>query len=103
MKPHLMIKRGTTLYRGVCRKLDDKQNGFWSPFTSTTLNPEVAMMYAGPEGTIFEISLSKNDPHPHANISHVSKVPDEEEVILLPFFPLQEVSRRTDKSGLTFI
>ncbi len=52
-----MIKEGTTLYRGVSKKFDDeyKQNGIWSAFSSTSLDINVAHMYAGDNGTIFEI------------------------------------------------
>jgi hypothetical protein len=56
-KKSLMIKKGTTLYRGVGKKFDDKEldGGIWSAFTSTSLDINVANMYAGENGTIFEI------------------------------------------------
>ncbi len=48
------------------------------------------------------IKLSHNAPHPHAKISHLSEYKHEKEVLLLPFFPLREVSRR-DEGNLTYI
>ena len=53
-------------------------------------------MYAGRNGTIFVISLSEKEPHAHAYIEHISLFPDEKEVLLLPLFPFQEVSRKND-------
>ena len=54
-----MIKVGTTLYRGVGKKFKEKEldGGIWSAFTSTSLDINVANMYAGENGTIFEIKL----------------------------------------------
>ena len=69
-----MIKEGTTLYRGVGKKFDEKEldRGIWSAFTSTSLDIDVANMYAGENGTIFEIKLYSDEPHPHVSISHLS-------------------------------
>ncbi len=50
-----MIKEGTTLYRGVSKKFEKEQNGIWSAFSSTSVDINVAHMYAGDNGTIFEI------------------------------------------------
>jgi hypothetical protein len=53
-------------------------------------------------GTIYEIRLSDKSPHPHASIEKISKFAYEKEVLLLPYFPLKEVSRRNE-GDLTFI
>ncbi len=48
------------------------------------------------KGTIFEIKLHDKFPHPHAYIKTISQCEDEEEVLLLPFFRFQEVSRKEE-------
>ena len=97
-----MVEPGKTLYRGVNKKFETTQSGFWSAFSSTSLNINVARGFAGSNGTIFEIRLSQTEPHPNASISNVSAYPSEEEVLILPFFPIKEISRKDD-GDLTYI
>ena len=46
-----------TLYRGVKFQTPNNQSGYWSAFTSTSLNKDIAQNFAGPSGTVFEIRL----------------------------------------------
>ncbi len=46
-------------------KDNEKYDGSWISFTSTTTKLSVAQWYAGKDGIIFEIMLNRNNPHPH--------------------------------------
>jgi hypothetical protein len=58
--------------------------------------------FAGSKGTVFQIKLSEAEPHPNALISNISAFPGEKEVLIFPFFPFVEKSRKIE-GNLTFI
>ena len=97
----MAVTKGKRLYRGVQEKIENIQD-VWVTFTSTFSKVSIAKEFARNEGTIFEIKLNDNFPHPNASISTISKYSEEDEVVLLPLFRFKEVSRR-EEGALTFI
>ena len=80
-----------------------QQNGFWPTFSSTSLKRDCARKFAGEKGgIIFEIHLSKNDPHPHIKLpKDWTQYPIEDEILILPYFAMRLISRKDehDNSG----
>jgi hypothetical protein len=94
------------LYRGIrkgkvsdeCKQVGSK--GYWPSPSSTSASLEVAKEYAGEGGTIFEIHLNSEKPHPHINLNNGewSDTPSDHEILLLPYFELEvtKVENRED-------
>jgi len=91
----LMLKEKTVLYRGIKipkSNLADYQigqSGFWSAFISTSTNEAVSRRPPFGGNVQFVIHLSERIPHPHIVLpSDWSMFRRENEVLLLPYFPL---------------
>ena len=69
-----MVRKGTTLYRGIDKKNFDQtlKNESWETLKSAFLTLEIAKLYARKNGTIYEIKLNKNFSHLNAYISQYS-------------------------------
>ena len=96
------------LYRGIGAgyvSLDTyklHQHYFWTSFTSTSLNREVAACFAGPGGVIFKIHVAENKPFTNIQLPRSwSNFPDEEEVLLFPNFCFAVISKKKDEAGCT--
>jgi len=90
---------GGVLYRGVkgiASEILDEYNKylsndiqplFFPAFTSASSNFEEAKKFSN--GIIFEIHLSKTNPHPHIRLINKewSQYPGEEETLIYPYFP----------------
>jgi hypothetical protein len=88
------VYRGAWLQPGMIGRFQkEMKNGAefltWLGFTSTTKNRAVADIFSG--NTLFEILLSHEDyfTSQGIDISHLSKMPDEEEVLLPPGFQFE--------------
>ena len=94
-----------TLYRGVKRSIANEYMNdklmFWKPFSSTSLNLETAeniFTEKNISGTIFEIKLSNNNPHPFLQLpNNWTKYKQENEVLLWPNFAFKCVEVRKEK------
>lgn len=94
------VYRGARLQPGMIgrfqKKMKEKKGSLtWVSFTSTTKNRMVADIFSG--NTLFEILLSDDDyfTSQGIDISHLSKMPDEEEVLLPPGFQFDIVDIQT--------
>jgi hypothetical protein len=56
----------------------------------------------GPK-TIFTITLDPFNPHPYVDLKSLSVIKDELEMLILPFCPIKEVSRRKGEDGYLYI
>lgn len=79
------VASGTTVYRGIKFSLDQLTSGriFWSSFTSTSLNENIAETYVGGDGQVITFLIQDSKyaariPKPLSNF-------DQEEVLLPPF------------------
>jgi len=93
--------QGGVLYRGVkgiVNEILEEYNGylsnniqplFFPAFLSTSSNFEVVKKPTFSNGIIFEIHLSKMNPHPHLRLisDEWSKYPGEEETLIYAYFP----------------
>ncbi|CAG9313939.1 unnamed protein product [Blepharisma stoltei] len=93
-RPELMLQNQTVLYRGVnisekdLEKLTVGQRGFWPAFTSASTRGDVARRSYFQATVVFEIHLLASEPHPHIFAQPMSDYVSEQEVLLLPYFPL---------------
>ncbi|CAD8178233.1 unnamed protein product [Paramecium octaurelia] len=78
-----------------CEK--DKTSIFWNALTSTTIQKRCAENFMGnKQGILFEITLSKINPHPYFILeSYHSRYSNEKEVLLFPQFQFKIVEIKT--------
>jgi hypothetical protein len=93
------IKPNEVLYRGLnCEVTDIYKVGetmYWPAFSSCSSDVKQSVLFAQGKKAclIFEIRLSKTNPHPHLRIpKEWSAYPTEAEVLLLPYFALKVIS-----------
>jgi len=90
------------LYRGIDfdskGRYSEGLDGFWPGFTSTTKTLDVASDF-GKHNTIMHIQLDPKNPYPHVDISKLSAYPKEQEILILPFFPLIVDKTSVDAQG----
>ena len=99
-----VISPGQVLYKGNKKnKSSDYRNNhtmFWETFSSTTesLNEAENNTNVNNDGTIFEIRLSKNLPHPHLKLLNGwNSFPKVKEVLLWPNFAFHTIAIRKEK------
>ena len=107
---HRMALNDSTkpLFRGIAASyvsLDTykhHQHYFWTSFTSTSLNRQVAECFAGEGGIIFKIHVGENKPYTNLILPRSwSSFPDEEEVLLFPNFCFAVLSKKKQADGYT--
>ncbi len=95
-RPDLQVEKNKVLYRGIKKKEHEKDycvNGetlYWPAFTSTTSNIDQAKKFSGPDGIIFKIKLSTENPHLNVKLGpYWTCYPREAEILLFPHFAMK--------------